>query len=71
MKVVCINSNYNNPLTYGKIYDIIISYKDEYDDIVYVIKCEDDEILDLPPCLFISIEEWRDIRLQDISKKSI
>jgi hypothetical protein len=66
MKVVCINSGYGNSLTYGKIYDIIVSYKDEYDDIVYVIKCDDDEVLDLPPCLFISIEEWRDKRIGEI-----
>ena len=52
--------------TYGKIYDIIVSYKDEYDDIVYVIECDDNEVNDLPPCLFISLDEWRDIKIKNI-----
>ncbi len=66
MKVVCVNSKYNNQLTYGKIYEIIVSYKDEHGYLTYVIKCDDGEVEDLPPCLFISIDDWRDLRIKNI-----
>lgn len=63
MQLVCINSNHLNNLTYGKVYIPITYFKDFKGELVYVIQCDDGEVDDLPDCLFIDIEKWRENRI--------
>lgn len=66
MKLICINSNHSDNLTYGKVYTPITSFKDFKNELVYVIECDDGEVDDIPDCIFISIDQWREDRISKL-----
>ena len=68
MKVVCINNNnrYIDILTFGKIYKVL------YLNPSYIlIKNDDDKLCTIPRKLFISIKEYRKLKLKNINESNL